>query len=520
MVWIWIIIAIIVIALIVWWLLSRRKNAGGGQATVGRHVAASDRPADTTAPGTAASGNAGHTVFDQEAHAERPTTDSSEAATQAMPAAGEQDVAREPEDVGQPAAAGQADLAGGPLDADEAATEDVGRPNEAGEPEYVARPDEAARGASGEPEPVVHNTGSLGGEEVVASGTAASDDHAQVRAASDARVAAENDDPMVRPAGAPGETAAEAVQHDDAALPETPVEQPAEGQLTPADDTASQAPAAQERPAGAEPTAQAPTHEAEVNDAVEETGVDPMTERFGVGAVSPRPDGSAPVGHPIKGNADSMLFHTPDSPRYEATNPAVWFTDEAAATSAGFAHWDREKRGSAVPTQGPVGDAVPADSAMPAPEKDVTHAEADTAVTDPTTQSASALPAEPVQPPTPSEESALPAEPVQPPAPSEESVLPAQPDEPPAQVEQSTALPADETAEPDPMREQFGAGAASPREDGSAPSPRHTIKGNADTMLFHTPDSPHYDRTEAEVWFTDEESAKAAGFKHWDHLKR
>jgi hypothetical protein len=203
-----------------------------------------------------------------------------------------------------------------------------------------------------------------------------------------------------------------------------------------------------------------------------------------------------------------MLFHTPDSPRYEATNPAVWFTDEAAATSAGFAHWDREKRGSAIPTHPPVGDAAPAESAMPAREQDVA-------------KPASALPTEPVQPPAPSEESALPAQPDEPPAQVEESTaLPAEPEEPPAQAEQSTALPADETAEPDPMREQFGEGAASPREDGSAPSARHTIKGNADTMLFHTPDSPHYEQTEAEVWFTDEESAKAAGFKHWDHLKR
>ncbi len=39
-----------------------------------------------------------------------------------------------------------------------------------------------------------------------------------------------------------------------------------------------------------------------------------------------------------------------------------------------------------------------------------------------------------------------------------------------------------------------------------------TIKGNADSMQFHTPDSPWYRRTRAEVWFRDEESALAAGF--------
>ena len=31
-------------------------------------------------------------------------------------------------------------------------------------------------------------------------------------------------------------------------------------------------------------------------------------------------------------------------------------------------------------------------------------------------------------------------------------------------------------------------------------------------MLFHAPDSPWYGRTKAEVWFRDEESARAAGF--------
>ena len=33
-------------------------------------------------------------------------------------------------------------------------------------------------------------------------------------------------------------------------------------------------------------------------------------------------------------------------------------------------------------------------------------------------------------------------------------------------------------------------------------------------MQFHTPDSPWYKRTKAEVWFRDEESATAAGFRN------
>ena len=47
-------------------------------------------------------------------------------------------------------------------------------------------------------------------------------------------------------------------------------------------------------------------------------------------------DGSEPKGFPIKGNADSMLFHGPDSPYYSQTVAEVWFATEEAAEAAGF----------------------------------------------------------------------------------------------------------------------------------------------------------------------------------------
>ena len=34
-------------------------------------------------------------------------------------------------------------------------------------------------------------------------------------------------------------------------------------------------------------------------------------------------------------------------------------------------------------------------------------------------------------------------------------------------------------------------------------------------MLFHTPDSPSYERTRAEVWFRTADEAAAAGFTKW-----
>ncbi len=58
----------------------------------------------------------------------------------------------------------------------------------------------------------------------------------------------------------------------------------------------------------------------------------------------------------------------------------------------------------------------------------------------------------------------------------------------------------------------FGEGSAHPGPEGAAPGDEYTIKGNADSMLYHPPESPFYGRTVAEVWFTTAEAAEAAGF--------
>ena len=47
---------------------------------------------------------------------------------------------------------------------------------------------------------------------------------------------------------------------------------------------------------------------------------------------------------------------------------------------------------------------------------------------------------------------------------------------------------------------------------GDNPPAGFAIKGNADSMKFHTPESPYYARTVAEVWFESVEAAEAAGF--------
>ena len=62
------------------------------------------------------------------------------------------------------------------------------------------------------------------------------------------------------------------------------------------------------------------------------------------------------------------------------------------------------------------------------------------------------------------------------------------------------------------QEEQLPAGAHAPLEDGGQPE-GYEIKGNADSMLYHLPGTPFYERTIAEVWFDTPESAEAAGYQ-------
>ncbi len=68
------------------------------------------------------------------------------------------------------------------------------------------------------------------------------------------------------------------------------------------------------------------------------TTTEPAAEEapFGPGSHLPLEDGGQPDGFPIKGNADSMLYHVPGSAFYERTAAEVWFVDADAAERAGF----------------------------------------------------------------------------------------------------------------------------------------------------------------------------------------
>jgi uncharacterized membrane protein ArfC len=67
--------------------------------------------------------------------------------------------------------------------------------------------------------------------------------------------------------------------------------------------------------------------------------------------------------------------------------------------------------------------------------------------------------------------------------------------------------------------EPYGAGSIRVKATATAPDGGYTIKGNEDSMLYHSPESSAYDVTVAEVWFRDVPTAEAAGFNRWDSGK-
>ena len=83
----------------------------------------------------------------------------------------------------------------------------------------------------------------------------------------------------------------------------------------------------------------------------------------------------------------------------------------------------------------------------------------------------------------------------------------------PVEVEATTPVATDDTAEAtaDEARD-FGPDSRAATEDGSAPE-GFDVKGNADSMKYHTPGSQWYDATTAEVWFRTAEAAADAGFE-------
>jgi large subunit ribosomal protein L22 len=74
------------------------------------------------------------------------------------------------------------------------------------------------------------------------------------------------------------------------------------------------------------------------------------------GSIVADEDGNGPETHPIKGNKDSMLYHTPESRYYKVTKAEVWFDTEEHAEAAGFS-----KPGSSTAAEGSASDEADSD---------------------------------------------------------------------------------------------------------------------------------------------------------------
>jgi large subunit ribosomal protein L22 len=128
------------------------------------------------------------------------------------------------------------------------------------------------------------------------------------------------------------------------------------------DETTADVDAADDDSATDEPNASAEDSDADDGGAI--------TPGEWAGSAEPLEDGGAPEGFEIKGNAQSMLYHEPDSRYYKATKAEVWFDSVESAEAAGFAKPGAAKADdqesataddASAPAEGSAGDEAEAD---------------------------------------------------------------------------------------------------------------------------------------------------------------
>jgi hypothetical protein len=96
----------------------------------------------------------------------------------------------------------------------------------------------------------------------------------------------------------------------------------------------------------------------------------PAEGPFGPDSHAALEDGEPPEGFPIKGNADSMLYHAPGSSFYDRTVAEVWFRSAEAAQAAGFRAPPSQRERTDTPAAQPVAETIPGtDAPAPAPAK-------------------------------------------------------------------------------------------------------------------------------------------------------
>ncbi len=103
-----------------------------------------------------------------------------------------------------------------------------------------------------------------------------------------------------------------------------------------ADEAATDEAATEEAATEEAATDEAAADEAATDEAATEEAAADDVAPHGEGSHGPLPDDAMPDGYPIKGNADSMKYHEPDTRYYDATIAEVWFATAEAAEAAGF----------------------------------------------------------------------------------------------------------------------------------------------------------------------------------------
>lgn len=197
---------------------------------------------------------------------------------------------------------------------------------------------------------------------------------------------------------------------------------------------------------------------------------------YGSGSIRVSARKVGPAGYTIKGDKDTGRYFTPDSPDYAEVEAEVWFANEESAAKAGFLRWDAKgdrKVGLVAGAEAVISEKHAGDSSLVIVDDGI--AEAKTVIVDDGYADADA----------------------------DLVIVESSPDR------QEGAVRSEGAASP------YGKGSARAGADGSGPA-GWLIKGNADSMLFHGPDSPAYEQTIAEFWFIDEATAAAAGFAKWD----
>jgi hypothetical protein len=127
---------------------------------------------------------------------------------------------------------------------------------------------------------------------------------------------------------------AEAAEASGAELAIEPVEDVAQA-IEPVEAVAERVELEEEAAAALAKAAEA---EAAAEEAVPESMTEavPAVDDIPAGAIRGPEGGECPEDFPVKGNASSMLYHTPGSPAYKRTIPEYCFASVEAAEAAGF----------------------------------------------------------------------------------------------------------------------------------------------------------------------------------------